>query len=316
MKDKIKTRIAIVGIGAVGGYFGGLLAKKYYKSEEVEIIFIVRESTENVIREKGLRVITSTGEINVFPHQLATRFSILEPVDYLICCTKSYDLEESLSFLNCLISSQTIILPLYNGIDARERIRKMYPSAEVASGCVYLLSRLIEPGIVKQEGNIHSLYFGSESAPASKLNQLKKILLNAEIECCYSRNIKESIWEKFIFVSSIATLTSYLNLTIRELIGNENHIKTLIELINELKLIADAERIRIPENITEKILDTLRTLPFGSTSSMHSDYRKGAKTEYRSLTEYVSLLGDKWNIDTPVYDNMTSEFRLRETKVL
>jgi 2-dehydropantoate 2-reductase len=307
-----KTRIGILGLGGVGGYFGGLLAAKYYHSAEAEVIFIARPATEKIIREKGLKLITPMSETIIHPDLISGNPEIIGELDFLICSVKSYDLEESLIPLSPCITTQTTILPLLNGVDAKERISKLMPRAEVLDGCVYIVSRLLEPGVVKKNGIIQSLFFGSESAPAAKLQELHKLLHNAGIDSQLQRNIQQTIWEKFLFISCLASLTTYLDLPIETVFADEKHSKTLDLLLNELSSIAIAKKITLPDNIIEKTIEKMKHLPSGTLSSMHSDFLKGAQTEYRSLTEYVSLLGDQLNIETPVFDLIVAEFRERE----
>lgn len=309
-----KTRIGILGLGGVGGYFGGYLADKYFQSDKIEIIFITRPATKKIIMERGLKLITPQTEKIIFPDLVTSDPDTIGNLDYLICSIKSYDLEESLIPLKNCITENTIILPLLNGVDSKERINKIYPLTETLEGCVYIVSRQIETGVIKETGNIHTLYFGSNTVKLDKLKELEKIFLDANIECFLSSNIEQTIWEKYLFISSIASLTSYLNLTIGQILSNEIHRQTLIELINELKLIADAKRIQFSESIIEKTIAKMEKLPFETTSSMHSDFQKGSRTEFRSLTEYVAILGDKLNISTPLFDKIVSEFKGRELK--
>lgn len=132
-------RIGILGLGGVGGYFGGLLAKAYYKSYDVEIIFIARGETKKAIAESGLKIITDVDETIVYPKLVSNNPDEIGELDYLICATKTYDIEESLLSLQQCITSRTIILPLYNGVDAPERILKLFPENEVLQGCVYII---------------------------------------------------------------------------------------------------------------------------------------------------------------------------------
>jgi len=303
---KGKTRIGILGIGGVGGYFGGHLASKYFDSDNIEIIFITRPFTEKIIKEKGLKLITPVNESIIFPALVSSDPNEIGALDYLICCIKSYDLEESLTSLKECINSKTIILPLLNGVDAKERIEKIFPSTEIIDGCVYIVSRLIEPGVVKESGNIHQLYFGTDKVPMSKLKKLEKIFSDASIECYLSDNIEQTIWEKFLFISSIASLTSYLNLSIGEILINEDHKQTLKELISELKLIADHKNIHLPDDISDKTLAKMQKLAYETTSSMHSDFKKGGRTEYLSLTGYVVEQGRLMKIKTPAFANILS----------
>jgi len=304
-----KTKIAILGTGAVGGYFGGLLAGRYLNSDEAEIIFITRPATEKIIREKGLKMIMQNEEKIVFPQQVTSDPKSLGKIDLLICCIKSYDLEESLKPLSGSITQQTIILPLLNGVDAKERIEKLFPATEVWDGCVYIVSRLIEPGVIKDSGNIRSLYFGSTSGSSEKLNQFESIFKDAGIDTHLSSTILGTIWEKFLFISPLASLTSYLDLPLGAIIENEDHKKILIQLLSELRSVANAKGIHFPDTIIDSTIAKMERLPYETTSSMHSDFRKGGKTEYRSLTEYVVALGKKLNVATPVYEKIAESLK-------
>ncbi len=296
-----KTRIGILGIGGVGGYFGGMLAHKYFNSYSFEIIFIARNESEKIIKKNGLKIISSEGEKIVFPDEVTSDPSTVGPLDFLICCIKSYDLEPALISMKNSIGPSTIILPLLNGVDAGDRIQAIYKEAEVWQGCVYIVSQLESPAVVKINGKIHSLYFGSDSAKAEKLKYWLKIFSDARIEAFISENIELTTWEKFIFISPFASLTTYLDISIREIFNNNDYKETLIKLLNELYQIADARKIPFPENIIELTLTKMEKIPEGSISSMHRDFRKGSKTEIASLTEYIIRLGRQYRVATPTY---------------
>jgi 2-dehydropantoate 2-reductase len=303
-----KKRIAILGIGAVGGYFGGRLAKRYSGSDEAEIIFIARGANENVIRQNGIRIIMPTEEIIAFPDLISNDPEKIGKIDVLICSVKSYHLEESLIPLKRCIHPETLILPLLNGVDAKERIISIFPDATALDGCVYIVSRLIEPGVIRETGNIHSLYFGSSSAPAASMNALLQLLTNAGIEAHLPENIEKVIWEKFFFISCIASLTSYLDKTIGAILEEDASVKILNGLFTEIKAITNAKGIELPEDIIEKTMLKLKRLPYETTSSMHTDFQKGGQTESASLTEYVVKIGGELNIPTPVFSKIAAAF--------
>jgi 2-dehydropantoate 2-reductase len=301
-----KPRIAILGTGAVGGYFGGLLAGRYFNSKEAEIIFITRAATEKIIKEKGLKIITEKEEKTVYPDLVSSDPAAIGKIDLLICCIKSYDLEESLEPLAPCISKDTVILPLLNGVDAAPRIKKMFPDADVWKGCVYIVSRLIERGVVKELGSGHSFFFGSSHASKDKLEQYQGIFKDAGINAFLSEDIEHTIWEKFIFISSLASLTSYLDKPLGAILEHPEHLQTLKELMKELLKIASAKGIVFPDDIIETRLAKMKTLAYETTSSMHSDFQKGGKTEYRSLTKYVVDLGKELKVNVPVYEKVLS----------
>ena len=120
----MKTKIGILGLGGVGGYFGGLLAKAYFDSNAIEIVFIARGDTKKAIAENGLKIILDDSEMIVFPKLLSDDPEKIGKLDYLICATKTYDIETSLESIKNSITSKTTLLPLYNGVDATERLLK------------------------------------------------------------------------------------------------------------------------------------------------------------------------------------------------
>jgi 2-dehydropantoate 2-reductase len=304
-----KIRIAILGTGAVGGFFGGLLAARYHNSNEAEIIFITRHATEAIIKEKGLKIISENNERIVSPDAITSQPESLRNIDLLICCIKSYDLEESLFPLKMAITDQTIILPLLNGVDAVPRIKKLFPENEVWEGCVYIVSRLIERGVVKESGGGHSFFFGSSSSDASKekLNLYLRLFKKAGINAKLSENIQHTIWEKFIFISSLASLTSYLDRPLGAILENRESTEMLKTLMNELLNVAEAKGIYFPSDIIETRIAKMKTFPYETTSSMHSDFQKGGRTEYRSLTEYVVKLAEEFKVETPLYSKILKE---------
>lgn len=145
-----KTKIAISGIGAVGGYYGGLLAARYKDSEDIDIYFISRGENLEEIRKNGIEVKNTFLTIKAKPTLATDNPAEIGPVDYLFCCTKSYDLEENIVQLTPIIGPNTVIIPLLNGADIAERIQKLLPNNEVWKGCVYIGSRLVRPGRVEK----------------------------------------------------------------------------------------------------------------------------------------------------------------------
>lgn len=299
-------RIGILGLGGVGGYFGGLLAKAYQKSDDVEIIFIARGETQKAIAENGLKIVTDDSETIVRPNLVSNNPSEIGVLDYLICATKTYDIEESLTSLKNCIKKETIILPLYNGVDAQERIKKIVPNNEVLQGCVYIVSMIFSPGTIRRIGFYEKLFFGSKTASFSKMEELQNILQKAKIESYLVENIDETVWEKFIFISALASATSYLNQNIGEILSNSESKVTYIELLHEIEDVAQAKGLKLPHDIVAQTIQKLEKSPKEATSSMHRDLLAGKNTEALSLTQYVVNEGKKHGIKTPLYEKIAA----------
>ena len=297
----MKTRIGILGIGGVGGYFGGILAKAYLESDAIEIIFIARGETQKTITKRGLKIVTDNDEIIVFPDLVSNDPNVIGKLDFLICATKTYDIEESLIAIKKCITKNTVILPLYNGVDAPERINVLFPENEVLQGCVYIVAMIDSPGQIKKIGTYEKLFFGSSNAPISVLNRLQSIFSAAKIESYLAENIEESVWEKFVFISALASATCYLDQNIGEILSSKKSRSFYVDLLNEVTMLAAVKGLNLPQDIVVQSIQKLENSPLDATSSMHRDLKAGRKTELASLTEFVVSEGLNYEVDTPTY---------------
>lgn len=304
------TKIIIAGIGGVGGFFGGLLAKKYEGSSEVEINFLSRGSHLKEIQNKGLKVLHGDKSFIARPHLATDNAAEIGEADYIIICTKNYDLEASIEQLKPCIAPDSIILPLLNGVDASERIQELLPEIKVLKGCVYIVSHLKETGAVENSGNIQKLFFGLDNEVNRDLINLESIFNEAGIEVNLSQEISKVTWQKFIFVSPIAAATSYFDWNIGKVL--EENEALLIKLIDEVSQVAFAKGIKLDKDIREKSLYLIKSLPYNNTSSMHRDFKSGkGKTEIESLLAYVIKAGEKLAIDTSSYNEIYKSLSTR-----
>ena len=297
----MKTKIVIVGIGGVGGYYGGLLAHKYANNPEIEISFVARGEHLKQIKEKGLTVITEIGSFIAKPTLATDDVAEIGKADYIILCTKSYDLQQTIEQIKPCIAENTVILPLLNGADISERIEALLPNIEVWKGCVYIVGRLNAPGVVESSGGLHDLFFGMENVSSERLMFLEKLMFDAGIKVVRSEKINKIIWRKFIFISTTASLTSYFNVGFRDLLTDEKRKQITTQFLHEVIGIAKAEGVVYDENIIETIIGHIERLPFETTSSMHSDYKANRQTELNTLTKVVIDLATKHGIPTPIY---------------
>jgi 2-dehydropantoate 2-reductase len=300
-----KFKIAVVGIGGVGGYIGGRLAARFENSADVEISLLARGANERAIKADGLKLVTTEGEQIVKPNLILT--TEIGDADLLVLCTKDYDLEETVSALKNSTGAQTAILPLLNGADTAERIAKILPQTQVWQGCIYIVTRLVAPGVVEETGNVRRIFFGSETGDNEKMLRVETIFNDAGIEAHLAEDISAKVWEKFVFISSIAAATAYFDATIREVVETDERKKLLFDLVDEVKAVAKAKKINVSETALRQTFDRIGGLPRAATSSMHSDFRQGNKTEVESLVGYVVREAAKSNAPVPNYERIYAE---------
>ena len=211
-------------------------------------------------------------------------------------------MEENIAQLTPVIGPNTVIIPLLNGANITERIQQLLPNNEIWKGCVYIGSRLVRPGRVQKFTIKDRMFFGSKEAPTKRQKELQDILANARILTTIPDNIDLEIWKKFFMISTAATITSYFNETIGEVINN--HIDLFITLGYELKSVAVAKGIPLPDDQVFAAIDAQKIMPNNSTTSMHSDFQKGNRTEVETLTGYVVRAAQELGIEVPTYQFM------------
>lgn len=297
-----RMKILIVGIGGVGGYFGGLLAEEYARSNQVDVYFLARGAHLDAIRNKGLTIIENGKESIVYPKLATNNSEEIGEVDVVLMATKTYDLEAACLQVKPCLKEDTILLPLLNGVNNTEVINQMFPNNTVLNGCVYIISRLSNPGVITNSGNIQALYFGTINSENEKLKELEKVFTKANIHATLSADILSVIWEKYIFLSAIAAATSHFDCTIGSLLNNKQKERTLKKLVHEVALLAKTKKIVLSNNIEEKTLKKFKSLPEHITSSLHSDFQIGKeKTEVDTLIGYVVNEGRKLSVSVPVF---------------
>jgi len=306
-----KIRIAISGIGGVGGYYGGKLAHYYQQRTVAEVFFIARNENLLAIKQKGLRVETPTESFTAFPALVTDLPQDIGVVDYLFLCTKSYDLETNIAQLQPLIGKDTILIPLLNGGNITEQIKSILPYNEIWQGCVYIGSRLTEPGLITKFTEKDQLYFGSCGGNEQQQHQLLSLLTDADINANNPEDITQRIWEKFLRISTAATITSYYNQSIGKVI--ENHYDDFLKLGNEFISVAKAKGINFPEDSCVRTIEAQKMMPYESTTSMHTDFIIGKPTELETITGYIVRCAKDFNLQVPFYSLMYNE--LKENKI-
>ena len=275
----MKTRIAVVGTGGVGGFLGGLLARFYEHSGEVEVYFVSRGQALRNIRERGLLVDAQEGRFTARPKAATDSPAEIGEMDYVLYCTKSYDVEGAVGQLLPCIGPRTVVLPFMNGVDGAERIRRMLPSTEVWDGCVYVVAYIVSPGHIAEHTNGYRYLFGSATGDPARLAELGRIFERAGIRARLEADIVRRVWDKFAFISTVATSTSYTDKTYGGVLGDPADRADLDSLLAEFQAIAAAKGIALSEDIAGKVIAQMERIPSDTTTSMQRDFRTGRTTE-------------------------------------
>ena len=206
--------IAVIGIGGVGGYFGGKIAKLAEKESDLKVFFIARGAHLAEIIQNGLTLDSSEGVIKCRPTMATDRIEDLPSFDICLICVKGYDLADAVKRLAPKITDKTVILPLLNGVDIYERIRAVIKNGIVLPSCVYVGTQISKPGTVFQRGGEASIIFGNDPLHDEGPDLLVEILAKAGIQYKWTSDPDVEIWSKFVFIASFGLVTTNYNKTI------------------------------------------------------------------------------------------------------
>lgn len=304
-------RIVVVGTGGVGGFLGGLLARHYEGSGEAEVCFVSRGKALERIRREGLEVDTQEGCFTARPAIATDDASEIGAADYVLYCTKAYDVEGGVRQIMPCIGPHTVIVPFLNGVDSVEKIRAMLPHNEVWFGCVYVVAFIVEPGRIRERTNGYRYIYGSSSADPERTAELDGLFARAEICARSYPDAERRVWDKFAFISTVATVTSYTDRTYGEILGVERYRAMLDALLAEFRAVAEAHGAELSPDAEEAVIAQMERIPPETTTSMQRDFRARHTTEMESLTGYVVREGRRLGVAVPTYEMMYADLSER-----
>ena len=302
-------KIGIVGIGGVGGYFGGKLAKEYGNSGQHEIIFIARGEHLSAIKKNGLKLFTREGDYVARPTLVTDNPAEAGVFDLVFFCVKSYSLRSSANQISGNINKETVMIPLLNGVEIAARLHSILPQTSIVQGCVYISSLIEKPGVVRQAGGACKLILGTDDQSSNQYQYILDILLQAKINAELTDKISTALWTKYLLICPLAGLTSATNKTFGEIMENADLRERLRKTIEEVKSIANARKIELPEDIVDKTLESISRFAYDTKTSMQIDRERGKDTEIDIFTNYIIKSGKELKISTPLHDGIHSQLK-------
>ncbi len=303
-------RIGIIGIGGVGGYFGGKLAREYGQSGQHEIIFIARGEHLKAIQQKGLQLLTREGDYIAKPTLATGNTKDAGIFDLLFFCIKSYALENTARDLKNNITSKTVVIPLLNGVNSAQRLRPILPDADIVSGSVYIISHMEKPGVIKQEAGACKLIFGTDDAQSAKnYSYILDILLQAKINAVFTDKISEILWTKYLLMCPVGSLTAATGKTYGQIWEDAALRKKVRDMMLEVFSVAKARNVDLPPEAVDKALNMIGSFDYHSKTSMQIDKEKGKQTEIDALTAYLCQAGRETGVPTPLHDEIYEKLK-------
>ena len=294
-------RIAIIGTGGVGGYYGARLAEA-----GGDVSFFARGKHLAAMRERGLRVLSPSGDIHLTKVNATDRPEDIGPVDVVFISVKLYDTESILPLLPPLIGPETVVISFQNGVDAVETITRAVGKRHAAGGTTYLVAAIAEPGVIKH-GALGRLVFGPlDEAQRPILQELRDLCQKAKLDVVLSDNILVEIWAKFVRLTSFSGLTSVTRRPIGAL-QTDPDLKVLFRrAVEEAVAVARAKQVPLSPTIVDDIVTSTSTMPPESKSSMLGDLEGGRRLELPWLSGAVVRIGQEVGVPTPTHAFITA----------
>jgi 2-dehydropantoate 2-reductase len=294
-------RIAVVGSGGVGGYFGGRLA---LAGEDVH--FLARGAHLAALRERGLRIESPGGNIHVPRVNATDAPAEVGPADLIFFTVKLYDTQSALALLPPLVGPQTLVVPFQNGVESIDVLARAVGKPHVAGGTAYVAAVIAEPGVIRHTA-MNRLIFGPLSgAPAPALPQLLAACQRAGIDAALSERILVDIWAKFVRLSVFSGMTAVTRCPIGP-IRTDPELRAMSEdALHESIAVARARQIPLPSSTFAEIVAATDTLPASARSSMLEDLERGRPLELPWLSGAVVRIGEEVGIVTPTHRLMVS----------
>ncbi len=288
-------KIAVMGSGGVGGYFGGRLAQA-----GCDVTFIARGAHLAAMREQGLTIESQSGDIHVPRVKATDDPATIGPVDLVLFCVKLADTESAARSIKPLFGPDTGIVSFQNGVQKDEILRREFGESAVMGGVGYIATAIGRPGVIKHTGTMQRLLFGEYDGTRSARVQwlfdaCKRAGINAEIP----DDIRRAIWEKFVFLVGLSGTTTTVRLPIGPIRDNPHSRAFLFDIIQEAVAVGRAQGVALPEDYAHTRLAFCDGLPAEMTSSMHHDLERGNPLEVAWLAGSVVDLGAAAAVSTP-----------------
>lgn len=288
-------RIAVMGAGGLGGYFGARLCLG-----GAQVHFVARGKHLQAMRDDGLRIV-GPEPLHVPRVDATDDPRSIGTVDLVMLCVKLWDTEAALGQIRPLVGAHTAIISFQNGVLKDQALRAAYGSAPVMGGVGYVAATIDRPGVIRQTGTMQRLLFGEFDGSRSARGQaFLEACLAGGIEAELSGDILREIWQKFVFLVALSGTTT----TMRKPIGPiREHPQTrglFLDLMREVVAVGRAHGVNLPEDYAEVRLKLADQLAYEMTSSMHHDLERGNPLEVRWLAGAVVELGQRKGVATPL----------------
>jgi 2-dehydropantoate 2-reductase len=291
-------KIAIIGAGGVGGYFGGRLAQA-----GADVIFIARGEHLRAIREYGLRVDSLKGDFVIAPAHATDSLAEIKNVEAVIVAVKAWQVGEAANAIRPFLNPNTFVVPLQNGVEAPTELASVLGAGPVLGGLCRIISFIAEPGHIKHIGGDPVVTFGEmDNRRSERVERLREAFARAPgLTVEIPSDIQAAMWEKFMTIAAFSGVGAVTRSPIGIVRSVPETRQMLEEAMREVVAVAWARGIALNEDAVERAIKFRDSLPPESTSSMQRDIVEGRPSELEWQSGAVARLGREAGVATPFH---------------
>lgn len=289
-------RIAIVGSGGLGGYFGGRLA-----AAGVDVVFLARGAHLDALRTGGLRIESPNGNVHLPRVSATDDVSTVGAVDVVLFAVKLYDTESAIPLLPPLIGPDTVVIPFQNGVESVEMLSHAVDRPHLAWGTSYVQAAIAEPGVIRHIA-LDRLIFGElDGARTPRLERLFDACRDAGVSPVLTDRIEVEVWSKFVHLSVLSGMTSVTRSPVGPLRDDPDLFAMWQAALIETIVVARAKGIALPRSLFDELITLLQQIPAQAGSSMLQDLERHRRLELPWLSGAVVRMGNALDVQTPIH---------------
>ena len=290
-------KIAVMGSGGVGGYFGARLA-----ASGADVTFIARGEHLAAVRREGLRILSANGDLTLKPAQATDAPASIGPVDLVMIAVKLWSTDDAARAIAPLMGPNSAVVSWQNGVAAEDILLKHYGKERVIGGVSNIAALIDAPGVIRHNGTMARLIFAELDGKSSpRIDALAALCKQAKLDHIVSDDINRAIWQKFIFLASFSGMTCATRLSIGPIRSDPETRAMLKAALQEVVAIGRAKGVSLPDDQVEQSLTWADNLPATMVASMLGDLNRGNRLELPWLSGTVVKLGEELGIATPTH---------------
>lgn len=288
-------KIAVMGAGAIGCYFGARFAAA---GEDVH--FIARGPHLRAMQSRGLTIHSPHGDLHLDKVQATNDPASVGPADLVLFCLKLWDTDSGAALIKPLLKPDTGVYSFQNGIYAEGRLAQLLGIHHIIGGYAATPASIVEPGVVRQFGQWCTLGFGEmDNRRTARIEALLQACQRAKIDSLIEPDIEAALWSKFIFITTHSGATSFCRSTEGPIRSDPWGRQLLAGLALEGEAIARKKGIRIAEHFADYVMKQIDGLPADAQGSMYTDLQRGARLELEWLNGLMVKIGEEVGVATP-----------------